>query len=100
MLDQNVEAYVELARGEPYSTRAWLLHEHAARSHGDRDRDRFQMDLSREAIVRDVLAQVNGATVAQLRRGPRVIFSESGEIGDDQGGCVAGGSIRGCHALS
>ena len=44
------------------------------------------MDLSREEIVRDVLERVNDATVAELRRGPRVVFSESGEIGDDQGG--------------
>lgn len=37
-------------------------------------------------MVQSVLDSVNGASQAQLRRGPRVTFSDDGEIGDDQGG--------------
>lgn len=37
-------------------------------------------------MVQAVLDSVGGATQAQLRRGPRVTFSDDGEIGDDQGG--------------
>lgn len=45
-----------------------------------------QMELSRTALVQSVLDSVDAANQAQLRRGPRVTFSDDGEIGDDQGG--------------
>jgi hypothetical protein len=85
VLHQRVESYAELVNGEPYSIRSWLLYEHAARNQQP-GTDRLSMNLSREAIVHDVLEQVASATRAQLRRGPKVVFSERGEIGDDQGG--------------
>ena len=44
------------------------------------------MELKRSTLVQSVLDSVDAASQAQLRRGPRVTFSDDGEIGDDQGG--------------
>ena len=44
------------------------------------------MELRRATLVKSVLDTVDAANQAQLRRGPRVTFSDDGEIGDDQGG--------------